>query len=576
MVRGLEKSGQMSNEGRVKPTDRAFKDADKENCEVGTNGEAQIRTQPAYNRKDKSLGLLCENFLSMYGAEEGECISLDEAATRLGVERRRIYDIVNVLESVEVLVRKAKNRYIWHGFSRLPQALKLMKDTAIRDYGHDGFKGTVGAQSEDMENEASAKPNPPEMWSEEDVELRDLAIKNKSCGQPTSMSAHEKDSPVSVLPNLANEDATDPINDGSEILPLKAKKGKPNIKPDSRREKSLGLLSQKFVQLFLISKTQIVSLEEAAKVLLGESPEPCKLKTKVRRLYDIANVLSSLRLIEKTHETENRKPAFKWLGIKEGISGNIFKNRNLGSSGTAFSVPSTLSEKLKRGLKRTTTKMESVFGEPLPGKRCNLKPLQPRCVNHEGAIHNPVPVYPEVKLSSIPLSAPNCSGLPVGVSLGSKGGGWREWSDKACGNVSEHGGSKHCCRVVPFTASNGCGGCSCSARVQDKAFRPFYPAQFMGLFPFQCMQQLDGLSVTAGSAAQAELSNQSNCLDCPFHASHTGGITTAMQYRNDILSHMFSHYMDTWKSWYLQSAASAAMAPYFDSSSQTCETRHSN
>lgn len=40
---------------------------------------------------------------------------------------------------------------------------------------------------------------------------------------------------------------------------------------------------------------------------------------KVRRLYDIANVLRSLKLIEKVHVTEDRgrKPAFEWVGPEE-------------------------------------------------------------------------------------------------------------------------------------------------------------------------------------------------------------------------------------------------------------------
>lgn len=40
---------------------------------------------------------------------------------------------------------------------------------------------------------------------------------------------------------------------------------------------------------------------------------------KVRRLYDIANVLRSLKLIEKVHviEERGRKPAFEWIGPEE-------------------------------------------------------------------------------------------------------------------------------------------------------------------------------------------------------------------------------------------------------------------
>ncbi|XP_032972019.1 transcription factor E2F7 isoform X3 [Rhinolophus ferrumequinum] len=88
---------------------------------------------------------------------------------------------------------------------------------------------------------------------------------------------------------------------------------------NSRKDKSLRIMSQKFVMLFLVSKTKIVTLDVAAKILIEESqdtPDHSKFKTKVRRLYDIANVLTSLALIEKVHVTEERgrKPAFKWIG----------------------------------------------------------------------------------------------------------------------------------------------------------------------------------------------------------------------------------------------------------------------
>lgn len=44
----------------------------------------------------------------------------------------------------------------------------------------------------------------------------------------------------------------------------------------------------------------------------------------MRRLYDIANVLTSLGLIKKVHVTEERgrKPAFKWIGPVEFTGNN--------------------------------------------------------------------------------------------------------------------------------------------------------------------------------------------------------------------------------------------------------------
>ena len=47
-----------------------------------------------------------------------------------------------------------------------------------------------------------------------------------------------------------------------------------------------------------------------------DSDEAQKLKTKIRRLYDIANVLQSIGLIEKTNQTFNKKPAFRWIGMQ--------------------------------------------------------------------------------------------------------------------------------------------------------------------------------------------------------------------------------------------------------------------
>jgi hypothetical protein len=82
--------------------------------------------------------------------------------------------------------------------------------------------------------------------------------------------------------------------------------------PKLRKEKSLEVLSIGFLKLFIYWR-KTFTLEEAARKLVGDM-EPQRLKTKVRRLYDIANVFKSLGLVKKTY-LKSRKPGFEWIGV---------------------------------------------------------------------------------------------------------------------------------------------------------------------------------------------------------------------------------------------------------------------
>uniref|UniRef100_A0A5F7Z860 Transcription factor E2F8 n=1 Tax=Macaca mulatta TaxID=9544 RepID=A0A5F7Z860_MACMU len=234
------------------------------------SGDEFEKCQPS--RKEKSLGLLCHKFLARYPNYPNPAVNndicLDEVAEELNVERRRIYDIVNVLESLHMVSRLAKNRYTWHGRHNLNQTLGTLK--------------SVGEE-------------------------------NKYAEQIMMIKKKEYEQEFDFIKSYSIEDHIIKSNTG------------PNGHPD---------------------------------VCFVELPGVEFRAAKIRRLYDIANVLSSLELIKKVHVTEERgrKPAFKWTGPE--ISPN--------TSGSSPVIPFTPSDlEVRRSSKENCAKnLFSTRGKP--------------------------------------------------------------------------------------------------------------------------------------------------------------------------------------------------------------------
>ncbi|XP_041974110.1 transcription factor E2F7-like [Aricia agestis] len=215
------------------------------NLKLLTNVALHYPTPPpsTVQRKEKSLQILCDKFLNLYplhghGTVE---LQLDSTAAQLGVEKRRMYDIINILEAMQCAVHKRKNTYSWHGGARLNTFLKILKKEG------------------------------------EHLRLSD-ALRGKA------------------------------------------------PKPPAPKHKTLGVLAQRFLMLFLVEPPNtLINLEMAVSVLIDTSnknksalsPEQLdrQHKSKVRRLYDIANVFISIGLIEKVSgNLILKKPVFKYVG----------------------------------------------------------------------------------------------------------------------------------------------------------------------------------------------------------------------------------------------------------------------
>lgn len=66
-------------------------------------------------RRENTLSILTKRFMKLIKSKENFVLDINEATRELGVQKRRIYDITNVLEGIGYIQKIHKNKMKWVG-----------------------------------------------------------------------------------------------------------------------------------------------------------------------------------------------------------------------------------------------------------------------------------------------------------------------------------------------------------------------------------------------------------------------------------------------------------------------------
>lgn len=99
------------------------------------NGTAKKRYSEG-TRYDTSLGLLTKKFVDLLQSSQNGVVDLNVASSTLNVQKRRIYDITNVLEGIGILEKKSKNNIQWKcgSMCNVDKAQKVQNEQLSLEY----------------------------------------------------------------------------------------------------------------------------------------------------------------------------------------------------------------------------------------------------------------------------------------------------------------------------------------------------------------------------------------------------------------------------------------------------------
>ncbi|KAI1726775.1 e2F/DP family winged-helix DNA-binding domain-containing protein [Ditylenchus destructor] len=279
-------------------------DAGEESCgDEDVEPDAGSSQKGAFSRKERSLGLLCKRFLLAMGEEasNGNDVHLESVARKMNVEKRRIYDIVNVMEALEAMSKTNKSFYKWHGLSSLPQLMDTLQKEAMEIDLPSRILKVEQAMCSFTELSPLTRRSSDIVGSLVEGEHMSPLNMSREFKSATDLCLISRD--YKQMPNQRNFDDTSNKFDDSQnlgVCDMSCAKPIDNSQIRDRNGKnSLAQLCRRFLMVLLCNP---VSLDVASTVLIkdpeSEGFEPPS-RSRCRRLYDIANVLVAMGLIKK-------------------------------------------------------------------------------------------------------------------------------------------------------------------------------------------------------------------------------------------------------------------------------------
>ncbi|GMR35295.1 hypothetical protein PMAYCL1PPCAC_05490, partial [Pristionchus mayeri] len=256
-------------------------------------------------RKEKSLGLLCQRFIEAMKQETAKedgngSVHLESVATKMKVEKRRIYDIVNVMEALDAMSKLNKSYYAWHGLNNLPKLMHELQRESIDENLPSKIVQVEQAMCSFTDLSPGAK--------RKDLvgSMLDPVVLPSG---PSTVSSSPLDSPFSSKSYLI---APSSVPSPSTSASMRDPRGTKN---------SLAMLCRRFIMVLLANPQdrRRVSLDVASTVLIKDTEtegfDPPS-RGRCRRLYDIANVLVAMGIIKKVHYLFGTKkiPLFIYSG----------------------------------------------------------------------------------------------------------------------------------------------------------------------------------------------------------------------------------------------------------------------